>query len=360
MNLRLIIDQSHEEFLTVANTNVFQALVAEMQFIIFPLIDRPITFEKIKDDDIFLIGCPSTPFKNSEISAIGEFVESGKFLILLSGSGGDYANNTNLSEISRRFDFEFNPDYVEDQRHYLNFSRIPIIQKFTKKLGMTKRIKKLAYSGCSISILKPTITPLLLTDSDSIPMDSPIMIVSDNHQVFGIGGYSIFSDDPAFGIKTLDNIRLVYNLFEYIKLRFGKDRAVLEKIPSTKPKRITLKSVKKQFIKFISTNIQKMHDLAKEIDIYWKECSDLIKEHLYEQTERRISSNYQQILQTINALAKEIGDTFSEYDDIFPGFKEHILHSYNQWYETEAEIRAKLDMIRNNLTTILDQEQLQA
>ncbi len=132
MSLRLIIDQSHGEFLTVAKTEIFQAMLAEMQFIIFPLIDRPITVEKIKDDQVLFLGCPSYAFDDAEISAIIQYVEMGNFLILVSGSGGDFANNTNLSEIGRRFEFEFNPDYVEDEKHYLNFSRIPVLHKFKK------------------------------------------------------------------------------------------------------------------------------------------------------------------------------------------------------------------------------------
>ena len=56
MSLRLVMDQSHGEFLTVANTTVLQALITEMEIIIFPLIDRPITLEKINDDHILFIG----------------------------------------------------------------------------------------------------------------------------------------------------------------------------------------------------------------------------------------------------------------------------------------------------------------
>ncbi|MHA1265673.1 MAG: hypothetical protein ACTSRS_10625 [Candidatus Helarchaeota archaeon] len=359
MSLRVVIDQSHGEFLTIDKTEIFQTLLAEMRFILFPLIDRPITFEKIKDDHILFLGCPSIPFKEAEIQVIARFVEQGRYLILISGSGGDYANNTNLSEIARRFEFEFNPDYVEDEKHFFNFSRIPIIHKI-KKNPITKQVKRLVYSGCSLSILDSSPTPVLFTDSDAIPMNSPIMVISGGYHVIGIGGYSFFTDDPLFGIKAKDNIRLVYNLFNFIKTHYLKN-AKLPLSPSPAPKRrkkLNLKSAKKQFLKLISSHIKKMNEISNAIDKYWEAGSFLIKKQLYQQAELTISTEYHKLLQTIDTIAREIGDNFSELNDLFPNFKETILGDFNKWYEIEAEIRAKLDMIRNNLKTILKQEQL--
>lgn len=359
MNLRLILEQSHGEFLTVEKTAMFQTLLAEMEIVVFPLIDSPITFEKIKDDHILFIGCPSIPFDDSEISAILQFVGEGNFLILISGSGGDYANNSNLNEIARYYEFEFNPDYVEDEKHHHNFSRIPIIHKF-KKNPIVKRLKKLVYAGCSISILDISTVPILLTDSDSIPVNSPVMALSEKHSVFGIGGHAFFTDDPISGIRTMDNIRFVYNLFEYIKSRFTKKVEDIEKVLITKPKQLTLKVAKKQFNKLLTINTEKVNELGKKIDKYWEECSALIKVQKFDQAEQMISSSYQELLQSIDLVASQIGNTFSEYNALFPKFKGVVLNDFNQWYETEAEIRAKLDMIRNNLKTIWKQEQSQA
>lgn len=356
MTLRIIFDQSHNEFLTVANTSILQALLTEMNFIVFTLVDSPITFDKIKDEEILFLGCPSTIFQEPEINAIKKFVELGKFVLLISGSGGDYANNTNLSELARRFEFEFNPDYVEDEKHYYNFSRIPIIQKFSKN-PMIKQVRKLVYSGCSISILDSSTTPILFTDSDSIPQNSPIMVVSGNRFVFGLGGYSFFSDDPTYGIKALDNLRFVYNLFEYIKSGFGKTKELKQKT-TTKPESLSLKEAKKQFLKLISLKIQKMNIISEDIDKYWAECSNLLKNREYDQADARIASNYQQFTQSIEAAAGEIGNFFGDYNAIFPEFKQAIQENFNQWYETEGEIRAKLDMIRNNLLNILKKERV--
>lgn len=353
MPLRIIIDQSHNEFLSATNTTIFQALLIEMEIIIFSLLESPITFEKIKDEDILFLGCPSTIFQEEEIIAIKNFVDQGKFLILISGSGGDYANNTNLSEIARRFEFEFNPDYVEDEEHYFNFSRIPILQKF-KKNPLFKQIKKLLYSGCSISILDPSSVPIIVTDSDAFPKDSPIMVFSENRLVFGIGGYSFFADDPVYGIKALDNLRFIYNVFDYIKSSFGKtkEKGVKEKVP-VKTEQLSFGNAKKQFFKLITVNIQKMNKLSDQIDKFWAECSALIKNAEYNQASDSLSSNYQQILKTIESAASEIGEFFFEYNARYPEFKQAIQENFNRWYETEGEIRAKLDMIRNNLANLL-------
>ncbi|MFX1295055.1 MAG: hypothetical protein ACFFD2_09425 [Promethearchaeota archaeon] len=354
MNLRLIIDQSHDEFLNVTNTEILQSLLVELNYIVFPLTDRPITLGKLHDGQILFIGCPSIPFEATEIYSIIKFVEMGNFLILISGSGGDYANNSNINEISRYFEFEFNPDYVEDDKHNYNFSRIPIIYKF-KKNPIFKRIKKLVYTGCSISILDSSISPLMKTDSDSIPVNSPIMIISENHLIFGIGGYSIFSDDPVYGIRTMDNLRFVYNLFELIKSRYSKKKGRFKKESSIKTKKVTLKNVKKDFLKLLSSNIQKMNDLSEKIDIYWTECSDLIFTQQIDRAKKLASSEYLQILQTIDVMATQIGNSFNEYNILFPKFKKFIQNEFNQWFEIEAEIRAKLDMIRNNIILKLKQ-----
>ncbi len=355
MSLRAVIDQSHGEFLKDSNTTILQALLAEMGFIIFPLIDRPITLEQIKEDHILFVGCPSVPFQDSELRDIVKFVEMGKFLFLINGSGGDYANNSNLSKLSRFFEFEFNPDYVEDEKHHLNFARIPLVQRF-KKNPIFKNVKKLVYSGCSISVLDESTSALCFTDTDAIPVNSPLMVLSGNHLVFGLGGYSLFSDDPEYGIKAQDNLRFVYNLFELIKTRFGKVDKEIQNEPVISSQKITLKTAKKQFLKLISVNIQKMNELSEKIDLYWTNCSDLIKQKQYISAEKLISLEYQQLLQIITTIASEIGNNFNEYDSLFPEFKPSIVESFNQWYESEAEIRAKLDMIRNNLVSTLSKE----
>ena len=56
-----------------------------------------------------------------------------------------------------------------------------------------------------------------------------------------------------------------------------------------------------------------------------------------------------QLLQAIDVIATEIGGSFNEYESLFPEFKKSVATDFNQWYETEAEIRAKLDMIHHNL-----------
>ncbi len=352
MTLRFIIDQSHNEFLKFENTRILQNLLIELDFIIFPLVDRPITFETIKDDHVLFIGCPSIPFTEAEIQYIIQFVEKGGFLILISGSGGDFANNTNISEIGRYFEFEFNPDYVEDEKHYLNFSRVPIIYKFPKNFGLTKHVKKLSYSGCSISILDNSTIPLLLTDSDTIPVKTPVMVLSQNHLVFGLGGYSFFTDDPSYGIKVMDNLRFVYNLFELIKSAFIK-KSPQPNVPEPKPKKINQKTAKKDFTRLIEKSSQQMETINVKIDDYYTECSDLITQHHNSEAEIKISLKYSEFLETINSIATEIGETFAEYEAMFSGFKNTIQTEFIQWYEIEAETRAKLDMIRNNLSSKL-------
>ena len=353
MSLRLVMDQSHGEFLKNNNTQILQALLTELDIIIFPLIDRPLTLEKIQNDHILFIGCPSISFQESEIQTIVNFVEMGNFLILISGSGGDFANNTNLSKIARWFEFEFNPDYVEDEKHCLNFSRIPIIHNFKKSYGLFKSVKKIVYSGCSITILDPSTSPILLTDSDSIPIKSPVMVLSENHLVFGIGGYSLFSDDPLYGIKALDNLRFVYNLFELIRSRYQRKKPKIKEKIFPKPIKMTLKSAKKHFLRLISSNIQRINELSEEIDKYWENCSDLINKHQLKEAEAKISAEYQKILKVIDLIAAEIGDNFNEYNYSFPEFKQAIQNDFTRWYEIEAEIRAKLDIIRNNLISKL-------
>jgi hypothetical protein len=337
--------------LKISNTSTLQALLTELDIIIFPLIDRPITLEKIQDDHILFIGCPSIPFDDSEITAIVSFVEMGKFLILTSGSGGDLANSSNLSDLSRYFEFEFNPDYVEDEKHNLNFSRIPIIRKL-KKNPIFKHVKKIVYSGCSITVLDRSTSPLMITDSDAIPINSPVMVISENRLVFGIGGYSIFSDDPVYGIRALDNLRLAYNLFELIRSRFGKKKPEETKL-SAKRSKVSLKSAKKEFIKLISDRMGRLSNLSEKIDDYWAECSNLINNSRNQEAKQRISSKYNELLKNIDNFAFEIGNIYNDYEAMFPEFKKSIEKNLIEWYEIEAEIRAKLDMIRNNLVSKL-------
>ncbi|MHA1820859.1 MAG: hypothetical protein ACTSVC_10335, partial [Promethearchaeota archaeon] len=83
-------------------------------------IKQGLTLEKLKMYDLFIIGNPyNSMLELEEIKDLVQYVKEGGGLFIVSDDGGDYTNETNLSELTRNFGFEFEPNCVYDSMMYL-------------------------------------------------------------------------------------------------------------------------------------------------------------------------------------------------------------------------------------------------
>ncbi|NVM00839.1 MAG: hypothetical protein HWN67_00765 [Candidatus Helarchaeota archaeon] len=400
MSFRIVLDESHNNNLDFLNSEGFQVVLNRLGGVIFRLIQAPITFEKISGEDLVILGCPTTIYSYSEINALERFVERGKGLVLISGNGGDLFYNTNLSEIGRRFEFEFNNDQVEDEMDNMGLSAVVKISKF-KTIHFSENVKSIIYSGCSINILDNSCKIIAKSNPKSNPPNTPVVVLSSNNRVMGLGGFNIFIDHPEFGIDRTENLLFVSTIFDYLKnqIEYEKEKTagfLLEK-PITNGQdvevkdeseleamdesaildqlqmkdlegfeetleieldKISPKNANKKFEEFSQFYIKKLDKISEKIDEFWlfikKSLSKPKKNKMRKVLHKVLHSKYQNFLEKIGYLASEIDGLYS----IFSGsFSKNDFDSDNaliNWFENEASCREKLDMIRNNLMAILD------
>jgi intraflagellar transport protein 52 len=87
-----------------------------------------IDFEKIKKAQLFIIAAPKDVFAPTEIEDLKKFVENGGNLLVFSHEGGDrkyanpsFRNNTNISEVTKKFGISINSDCVIRTSFYKYF-----------------------------------------------------------------------------------------------------------------------------------------------------------------------------------------------------------------------------------------------
>lgn len=215
MSYRVILDECHDELLFLANTQGLQLIFSKLDCVILPYVLSPITYEKIKDDHILLLGCPRKEFTDNEIKDIIRFVEDGKILILISESWGDSFYDKNLNFLARHFDFEFSKDQVEYSGSDEAYSNMVGISEFYT-VFFSENVQKILYSGCSINRLDPSVRMVARTGAEITPAHAVISVLSGNNRVFGIGGWNLFIDHAEYGIERENNVQFLYNVFSFL------------------------------------------------------------------------------------------------------------------------------------------------
>ncbi|MFW9971038.1 MAG: hypothetical protein ACFFDF_12665 [Candidatus Odinarchaeota archaeon] len=189
---------------------------------------------------IIILSTPkNTKLQPNEIKNLEDYIKNGGSLLVISSTGGDYTNSTNLNDLTRKFGFEFVSDEVYDSVNYINLQKRPAITTF-KPHVVTENIKKVVFSSsCSTKILgfvedeKSVKIDWLLQsglncwrkryDGESwIEEDSPkipLMVVSEYYKgkVIGFGNFSIFSSlAHEYGFSAADNDILIANILRYL------------------------------------------------------------------------------------------------------------------------------------------------
>ncbi|MCK4780002.1 MAG: hypothetical protein KAT57_07440, partial [Candidatus Lokiarchaeota archaeon] len=163
----------------------------------------------------------------------------GGSLLIVSSSGGDYTNSTNLNDLTQKFGFEFVSDEIYDSVNYVNLQKRPIITSI-KPHVITDQIKKIVFSSsCSTKILdfiedekNVKIQGLMQSGLNCwrkrydgeywVEEDSPkiqLMVVVEyfKGKVVGFGNLSIFSSlAREYGFSAFDNDILIANILSFL------------------------------------------------------------------------------------------------------------------------------------------------
>ncbi|MHA1301088.1 MAG: hypothetical protein ACTSO9_16830, partial [Candidatus Helarchaeota archaeon] len=394
-------DECHNNNVDFLNTEAFQVVLNRLEGVVFRLVQPPITYDNIQGEDLIILGCPTIKYSLEELDALEKFVENGKGIVLISGNGGDMFYNTNLSELGRRFEFEFNDDQVEDDKNNMGLSNVVRISQFDT-IHFSENVHAIIYSGCSINILDDSCKPIARTNPDSVPRNTPIAVISGNNRVIGIGAFNLFIDHPEFGIEREQNLQFVLTIFDYLKnhieLEENKyiEQDITEKeiasnefsekeisidydaeqiselfipkeyeigdldenVPVKDIDKVSPKHANEKFKEILSFYIKKLEEIEEQIDDFWlsikKTVSKSLRTEFFDVLLKYVSATYQKFSKNIAKLAEKINEKYSLFCSKFSLDAFDYENALAKWFESEAECREKLDMIRNNLVGVLD------
>jgi hypothetical protein len=204
-------------------------------------IEAGITYEKLSDYNVFIIGVPSANanINSDEIEYLTNYVNDGGSLLIINDKGGDIENNNNLNDLTKIFGIKFNPDQLFDNENYSKDISRPMIKDF-KKHFITRDITQIIHSnGCTIEIDKSVetedidVTAIAFSSEETAwhkfidgedwvdePVESaPIIAVSHYGmgKVVAIGNLSLFSGFHAlYGIHAADNFKLISSIMTWL------------------------------------------------------------------------------------------------------------------------------------------------
>ena len=238
----IALDYSHNNTLTIESSSFgdFTQFLFTSGYKLGKIETGFNSINELKKYNIVILSTPkNTKLQPNEIQNLEKYVKDGGSLLIVSSTGGDYTNSTNLNELTTKFGFEFNSDEIYDSVNYVNLQKRPIISVF-KPHVVTENLKKLVFSSsCSIKILdfiedekNVKIDWLLKSglncwhkryDGESwIEEDSPkipLMVVVEyfKGKIVGFGNFSIFSSlAREYGFSAFDNDILIANILNFL------------------------------------------------------------------------------------------------------------------------------------------------
>ena len=215
-------------------------------------IEAGITYEKLSDYNVFIIGVPIAEayLSSEEIEYLIRYVNDGGSLLVVNDKGGDIENHNNLNDLTNIFGIGFNPDQLFDNKNYSKDISRPIIKVF-KTHFITRDISQIIHSnGCTIEIDKSVetedidVTAIAFSSEESAwhkvfdgeewvdePVESAPIIAIGHYgmgKIVAIGNLSLFSGFHAlYGIHAADNFKLISNIISWLMNKAHSQEAQL-------------------------------------------------------------------------------------------------------------------------------------
>ena len=204
-------------------------------------IEAGITYKKLTDYNVFIIGVPSADshISSEEIEYLTNYVKDGGSLLVINDKGGDFENKNNLNELTKNFGVKFNSDVLFDNENFTKDISRPIIKEFRKHF-ITRDITQIIHSnGCTLEIDESVetedinVSAIGFSSAESAWhkifdgeewIDEPVEnapILAIGHYGLGkivtIGNLSLFSGFHAsYGIHAVDNFKLISSIISWL------------------------------------------------------------------------------------------------------------------------------------------------
>ncbi|MCK4479502.1 MAG: hypothetical protein KAV01_03150 [Candidatus Lokiarchaeota archaeon] len=236
------LDYSHNNFLALESSSFgeFTQFLFTSGYKLGKIETGFNSLDNLDKYNVIILSTPrNTSLKLNEIKILEKYVKNGGSLLIVSSSGGDYTNSTNLNDLTQKFGFEFVSDEIYDSVNYVNLQKRPIITSI-KPHVITDQIKKIVFSSsCSTKILdfiedekNVKIQGLMQSGLNCwrkrydgeywVEEDSPkiqLMVVVEyfKGKVVGFGNLSIFSSlAREYGFSAFDNDILIANILSFL------------------------------------------------------------------------------------------------------------------------------------------------
>ncbi|MHA1301850.1 MAG: hypothetical protein ACTSO9_20720 [Candidatus Helarchaeota archaeon] len=244
--IKVAFDGSHKEILKIGNAGAHEweswsqaeTLIKDKGFEIFILKESPLTYSKLSEFDILVLGGPQTVFSEEEIADIVRFVKERGSLLAINEHGGDLRNNTNLSKITKNFGIEFNNDMVHDKINNIKgYAYGPIISDLEPCSSINFNIREFnLLLGCSLNAYGDAVVVARASKDSYVKVRNPdhkwekkeihslpvLAKYQSSHsrgRVVAIGDSHVFSDDDA-GIRLFNNKVLFNNIIDWLSEPF--------------------------------------------------------------------------------------------------------------------------------------------
>lgn len=229
----VVLDHSHGELLNLADEEFrpFGRLLEQMNCALTVHNSGKITGDILSDADLLIVGCPINHyFLYDEISDITDFVINGGCLLIASEYGGDSVQKTNLNDLTKNFGLYFENTAIRTKDDTGSTS-LPLITKVINH-DITKGIRKIMLGGtCTIRTAKnaygicmsgPETWVEIYDDLNNMWIehdDHDIPLIAANTygqgRIVAMGDIDIFGNNPRFGLASLDNQKLIENIFSW-------------------------------------------------------------------------------------------------------------------------------------------------
>ncbi|MBN1216615.1 MAG: hypothetical protein JXA99_14395 [Candidatus Lokiarchaeota archaeon] len=250
---KIALDYSHNNKLTLEATSYsdFIQFLFTSGFKLGKIQAGFDSLEKLEQYNLIILSSPrNNTISETEIKIIEQYVKNGGSLLIISSTGGDYKNRTNLNELTQHFKFEFISDEINDSMNYVNLQKRPLFNKFKAHI-ITEHVNKIVLSSaCSIKVYDYieeendiSIDNILHSDlnawhsvyngKDWVEEDIPKkpLIVAVKYfkgRVVGFGSLSLFSSlSREYGFYAYDNDVLIGNILKWLIEKDTSERKIV-------------------------------------------------------------------------------------------------------------------------------------
>ena len=154
-SLKIAFDECHDNSIEI-ETSAYGGFIEYFfqQNLKIGKITEKISWDKLKNFNLLIIGNPNNEYSIKEIYTILEFLKSGGNLLIFSDEGADISNQTNLNELAGHLGFKILPNIIYDPGSNAGKEVHPIIQKFDTHPIAAEISSIVLASGCSFELLK--------------------------------------------------------------------------------------------------------------------------------------------------------------------------------------------------------------